>query len=274
MIRLFLVFLTFVGCATQKTKNLRTGEPNRTKEYAEYWEILDSGMAALKAKDLLEAKKLYLSCHEKFQKNLEAKPELYRIAGLCLKKLGYIERIHKNYELAAYYHQLRLSYVKDYGSAWEVYDSYISLDVDAYFLKNFHLSSIMLLKAITYGKLIKDSQKRFLALGTAHNNLAGTLYSLEKFKSAEQVSKLALDYWQKYEKRAGTKEMKLPWAYYTIGDVYENWIKHAKEEKLKISLKSKALKEYEKAKSLGASRKMDNSSLDVIEKAIERVKKL
>lgn len=272
MIRLLLFFFILVGCASQKTKNLKTGEPNRTKEYSEYWEILDSALAALKAKDLHEAKKLYLLCHEKFQTNVDAKPELYRIAGLCLKKLGYIERIHQNYEVATYYHQLRLSYVKDYGSPWEVYDSYISLDVDAYFLKNYHLSSIMLLKAITYGNLIKNPQKRFMALGTAHNNLAGTLYSLEKFKSAEQVAKLALDYWQKYENLAGTNEMKLPWAYFTIGDVYENWFKFTKEEKLKKSLKLRALTNYEKAISIGKNRKMDSKSLDIIDKAIMRVK--
>lgn len=198
------------------------GFPKESSEYQELWSLYNKGIADYKEQKLDEGVKSFLTCFESVQKNKKAKPEEFRIAGLCLKKIGWYYRGQKEYHKAFAYHSMRLSLVREFGSANEVHDALISLDVDVYMLNDMHLSERFLIESLEYAQEIKDDKSRVMALGTSYNNLSGTFSGLERFDESIEYAHKAFEYWEKYEAIAGTEEMKLPWAYYAIGDALDN----------------------------------------------------
>lgn len=212
------------------------------------------------------------ACYELVKSNTSAESDHFRLAGMCIKKIGWFHRNKKDYINAFAYHNIRYRYVLEHGSNLDIHDSLISLDVDAYFLKDLHLSEKVLKESIQYGEGVHDDKNRTMALGTTYNNLGGTLYGLKNFVDAEKTIKTSLKFWQQYEDITGVTEFKVGWAFYGIGDVYENWTKHLKESQKNYSDKKKlALKAYRESLKLAWERKMPESVQKYIKERIQAV---
>ncbi|MCB9027249.1 MAG: tetratricopeptide repeat protein [Bdellovibrionaceae bacterium] len=240
-----------------------------------HWKHYILGVAYLENKETDKGVESLVKCYEMVKSAVNAESEAFRIAGSCLKKIGWFYRNKKDYLKGFAYHNIRYSYVIDHGSNLEVHDALISLDVDAYFLEDLHLSEKMLKESIIYGDKVKNDKDRFMALGTTYNNLGGTSYGLKKFEQAEFAIITALDYWTKYESIAGESEFKVVWAHYGIGDVYEQWTKHLKENDQDFAEKKwKALEAYQQCLNLATERKMSEADQNHIKERIQAIKLL
>ncbi len=274
--RLILVSLILIniGCTTMKKYNVN-GFPTEDKKYEKLWSEYNEGIDFYKNKKLDDGLKKFMNCYQSVIDKKDVTSEEFRIAGMCLKKVGYYHRKQKDYHQAFSFHNMRLVLVKEFGSANEVHDALISLDVDVYMLKNMHLSERLLIESIDYAYEIKEDKSRYMALGTTFNNLGGTLYGLNKFRKSEESVLKSLTYWTKYEEFAGTEEMKVPWAYYAIGDVYEVWAKYLKENKVDYSLqKEKAQSNFAKSQKIAKARKMRSVSIKLIDERVKSSSKL
>lgn len=172
----------------------------------------------------------------------EYQSERFRLAARCLKKMGWLHRRNEQFRQAYGIHAIGYQYLLEHGSYREIHDATISLDIDAYFLKNATLSRMWLERSIEAARLIKQPIARFKALGMSWNNLAGTLCELKRFEEAEEAMESSLDYWGQYEDRTTDSEHRRVWAQYGIGDVYQRWGQHldevghdAAEEKLEAA---------------------------------------
>ncbi|MGZ3688994.1 MAG: hypothetical protein ACXVBW_11875, partial [Bdellovibrionota bacterium] len=106
---------------------------------------------------------------------------------------------------------------------------------------------------------IPEEVARQRCLGMSYNNLAGALYSQAHFPESEKVIFQALDHWKSYEAKQGTSEFKVAWAWFGVGDVYENWMKAGSADK-----KQKAQEAYQKALELGTKQGMSAADLKTI----------
>jgi tetratricopeptide (TPR) repeat protein len=256
-------------------KNNVNGFPEEDKKYEELWSGYNEAIDLYKKEKFDDGLKKLMNCYQNIIDKKDAVAEEFRIAGMCLKKIGWYHRKQKDYHKAFSFHSMRLVLVKEFGSANEVHDALISLDVDVYMLKNMHLSERFLTESIDYANEVKDEKSRYMALGTTFNNLGGTLYGLNKFKKSEESILKSLTYWSKYEEITGTEEMKVPWAYFAIGDVYEQWAKHLKENNEDYSIqKEKAQSNFSKAQEIAKARNMSSDSLKWIDERVESSSKI
>lgn len=252
---------------------LNSFQPKTSFEQA--WKDYLLGLAFFESKQWKQGNESLLNCYEPIRSSAQNNKEIFRVAGLCLKKLGWYQRKLKNYQQALAYHQIRYRYVSSFGSPWEIHDALISMDVDAYFLKDMHLSFELLKQSIETSQKISDPSYRSQALGTAYNNLAGTLYTLERFEASVDAIKMALRYWQQFEGITNQKQFKLVWAHYGVGDVYENWAKFLKKKGKNYGYqKDEAKKAYSLGLQLGEGRALDAVNQDLIRRRIQKVESL
>ncbi len=203
---------------------------------------------------LNELQKVYDSIKHRFT---DIEREQYRLAGLALKKIGWIYRKNKEYEKAYYYHNVRYQYMTHYGSSLELHDAAISLDVDSYYLKDLKLSEFWLLISKQCASNIQNPIDRARSLAISDNNLASSYCLQKKFKEATEHIFQSLDTWIGYESLTGPHENKVVWAYYGVADIYEAWAQHKKETQQNYSDEQNESKRYfQKALDLAQQRKI------------------
>lgn len=161
--------------------------------------------------------------------SLDLTKEDFRLAGMCLKKIGWYHRRQENYHLAYAHHSVRHQYMQGYGSHAEMADAAISLDVDCYYLKDLRLSEMWLHKATMSAEGIVNPTLKERFMGMSFNNLSGTLRDMKRFVEAVALAKESEKRWSSYERFVGKAENRAVWAKYTIGDVYQSWAETLKE---------------------------------------------
>lgn len=254
-------------------KQLGAFQPESTASVL--WKNYFVGVANFANKDYEKGLKALSECYDGVKKSKAIETEHFRIAGMCLKKIGWFHRSKKDYHKATSYHNARYRYVRTYGSHLEIHDTLISLDVDAYYLGDMYMSVSLLEESLPHAQKISDLKKKLMALGTSYNNLGGSLYSVNKFSEAEESIKSALDHWIKYEEVAGEKENKVVWAYFGVADVYEAWAKNLKENKNEYAAKKAAsIESYRKALGLAEKRKMKNDDKKYLKDRLSKVEAL
>lgn len=156
----------------------------------------------------------------------EPSSDRFRVAGYALKKIGFYYRQRGDLEKAYGEHSVELEYFKKYGSPSEVHDALISLDNDAYGMKDYSLEIIVLTESIQVAQSIANQGAKMRALGMSWNNLAQTLPLIEKYGDAVDGANKSVEYYANYESIAGSSENYLVWAYYGLGSVLQLWMKH------------------------------------------------
>ena len=210
-------------------------EPNSIQTQ---WVSYLTGLALFGKKELEPGVQKFHSIYEYIRSSKDAlPPEMFRLLGASLKKVGWYFRTKKEFDRAYAYHSIEFSYFEKYGSPLEIHDAAISLDVDSYSLNDMHLSEVWLRKSILAAEQIKEMKSRNHSLGMSYNNLAGTLYSLRRFEESETSIQKSLEYWKAYEAEAGSKESKVLWAYFGVGDVYQEWATYLKGQRADIQKK-------------------------------------
>jgi len=247
---------------------------NNTSEV--HWMNYFQGLMKIKENQdinaLLELQKVYESVKHRF---IDIEIEQYRLAGLALKKIGWIYRNNKDFEKAYYYHNARYQYMKQYGSALEIHDSAISLDVDSYHLKDLKLSELWLQISREAAEEIKNPIDRARSLGISDNNLSGTYSSQKRFEEAVSYIFKSLDHWIEYESLTGPHEFKVVWAYYGVGYIFETWAQHLKELRQNFqNPKDEAEKAYSKALELGEKRQMPENDVVTIREHLNQIQNL
>lgn len=261
------------GQLDQALAGLKGYQPEGSTESS--WKHYLTGVALFGAKKLEAGIEPLEECYEAIKQDVKAQTPDFRVAGLCLKKIGWFYRSKKDFHKAYAYHNVRYQYVLDHGSNLEVHDALISLDVDAFFLKDLYLSEKMLKESIPFAEKIQDEKARFMALGTSYNNLGGTSYGLKKFPQAESAIKMALDFWQKYEALVGVGEFKVAWAYFGVGDVYENWCQELKAQGQDFANKKMmAIEAYQQSLKLAQEQSMPEGDQQFIKERIGAVEAL
>lgn len=157
-------------------------------------------------------------------------PSLFRLVGLCLKKLAGFYKKAGDRDKAYFYHQLAYEYFLKWGSAEEVHDATLSLDGDSYAAGDFVLDEVWIRRGIEVTKEIDGEADRRRALGMSWTNLAGTLTRVNRFGEAVGAIEKSLGYWEKYEKAAGPAENQLVSAYFGVGNIYIEWAKALKAQ--------------------------------------------
>jgi tetratricopeptide (TPR) repeat protein len=198
--------------------------------------------------------------------------DAFRVAGYCLKKLGWHSRKQKEYDAALEYHSRRFDLAERFGSYQELHDACISIDIDAYFLKDFLLSEEMLTKSVGYAEQIEAEQDRNRSLGISWNNLGGTLTSLKKFEEAEAAARKSGIYWIAFEKSLGhTKEHREIWTYFGIGEIFRNWAESLRESKPRQAKAKRelALAEYDRALKLGEAQALSAEDAKFIQDQVK-----
>lgn len=198
----------------------------------------------------------------------------FRIAAKCLNKMGWFHRRHQNFERAYALHSIQFQYLDHHGSFQEMHDATISLDVDAYFLKNANLSEMWLQRSLPIAESISDPVARSRALGLSWNNLAGTFCQLRNFERAEEAIEASLEHWADFEDEAGTEEFRTVWANVGVGDVYQRWGSHLEEigEEGAKERYEKAVQFLRTAVELAGEQGMDASERESIESKLDRLR--
>ena len=250
---------------------LKMGTPLDT-----HWHKYFSGLIKIKEeKDidaLNELQKVYDSVKHRFT---DIEREQYRLVGLALKKIGWIYRKNKEYEKAYYYHNIRYQYMTHYGSALELHDAAISLDVDAYYLKDLKLSEFWLLISKQCASNIQNPIDRTKSVAISDNNLASTYCLQKKFKEAIEYIFQSLDTWIDYESLTGPHENKVIWAYYGVADIYEAWAQHKKETQQNYSDEQNESKRYfQKSLDLALQRQILETDIMSIQNRLHKVTEL
>lgn len=197
-----------------------------------------------------------------------------RLAAKCLKKMGWLHRRNEKFQRGYALHAIQYRYVLHHGSYQEIHDAAISLDVDAYFLKNAYLSKMWLETSIDAGESIADPAVRHRCLGMSWNNLAGTLCQLEQFDAAEGAIESSLEHWSAFEEEAESDEHRTVWARYGVGDVYHRWGKHLEkrdEERAQEKLEE-AQEVLDRALEMAEQQGMGPDQRDPIISKLHRVK--
>lgn len=149
----------------------------------------------------------------------------FRLSAKSLKKIGWYQRKQKEYEKAYGSHAQAFLLYERFGSAEEIHDALISLDVDADLMGDPVLSETALNLSVSAARKITDDKKRFKALGMTHNNLTFALQKQGRYLEAEDAILKSVDYWKQFETLAGTAEHRVMWAWFGVGDMYETWAK-------------------------------------------------
>ncbi len=218
---------------------------------------------------LVELQKVYDSVKHRF---IEMDRDLYRLAGLALKKIGWIYRKNKDFEKAYFYHSARYHYMVQYGSSLEIHDAAISVDVDSYYLKDLKLSEFWLLISRDAALNVQNPIERARCLGITDNNLASTYSAQKRFKESTDSIFKSLDSWIEYESLTGPHENKVVWSYYAVGDIFESWALHRKEVNQSYQdEKSESAKAFKKAFEIAQQRKMSDSDIISIQDRLNKI---
>ncbi|MDA8792978.1 hypothetical protein N9N67_07020 [Bacteriovoracaceae bacterium] len=232
-----------------------------------------AGKESFELKNYKEGKIQFDSCLNHYNELSEPTNSEYITVGDCLKKLGWYWRKQKAHDRAHAFHIKRLNLMQKHGTPVEVHDSFLSLDIDAYYLKDLKLSQSYLEQSIEVAKSIKDNTIRSRSLAMSENNLAGTLSDLKDFPNAVGASHEALDHWLEYEEvSSNLKEHRVVWAFYNLGNIYEKWANSLRREKKQfMPEKNQALRFYQLSLERGREHELLLDDLDKIELAISRV---
>lgn len=243
-----------------------------TSPLESHWNNYFSGLVKIKEDQdisaLNELQKVYDSVKHRFT---DIEREQYRLAGLALKKIGWIYRKNKDFEKAYFYHSVRYQYMTQYGSSLELHDSAISLDIDSYYLKDLKLSEFWLLLSRQAAVNIQNPIDKRRCLGITDNNLASTYSLQKKFTDAVDCIFKSLDSWIDYEALTGPHENKVVWAYYGVADIYESWALHKKETHQNYSdEQSQSQKFFQKALDLATQRKTIETDISSIRERLNK----
>lgn len=237
------------------------------------WYSYFQALIKLKEEADIDALNLFKKLYEESKQKLNHEnAEDFRWLGLVLKKIGWIYRKNKDFEKAYFYHNARYLFMCQYGSEVEIHDSAISLDMDAYYLKDLRLSELWLKISLEVAAKIKNPIDQTRTLGISHNNLAST-YSLQKrFKEATDSVYASLDAWINYEALTGPHENKVVWAYYGVGDIHESHALNRKESGQNFTQeKNDAIKAFQKSLELAEKRSLSETDRRSIQERLEKV---
>jgi hypothetical protein len=95
----------------------------------------------------------------------------FRMAALCLKKLGWYERILENYKLAYHNHFRAYDLADRYGSYAELHDAAIDVALDCRLLNDPQKFDEWLHKSLAAGEKIEDEHLRKRALTISRDHL-------------------------------------------------------------------------------------------------------
>jgi tetratricopeptide (TPR) repeat protein len=98
----------------------------------------------------------------------------FRIAALCLKKIGWFEREEQNYNQAYHDHFRVFDLAERFGSYEELHDAAINLVIDCRFLNDTQASDEWLQKSIAAAEKIEDEHARNRALAISRVHLKAT----------------------------------------------------------------------------------------------------
>lgn len=227
-------------------------------------------------KEFKEGKAQFDACIGLYHKIDEETGAEHITAGDCYKQLGWYWRQFKKYDLAHAFHIKRLNLMQKYGTPAIIHDSFLSLDMDAYYLKDLKLSKTYLEQSIEVGKKIKNNMTRSRSLAMSYHSLAGTLSRLKDFSNAVGSAHDALDYWMEYEQISKShKEHRVVWAFYNIASVYEKWAKHLKKQNKHYNPeKNEAIRYYQLTEERGRIHGLLLDDLDKFEEGINRMREL
>ncbi|MGE0633280.1 MAG: HD domain-containing protein [Pseudobdellovibrionaceae bacterium] len=218
----------------------------------------------------------YKECEQVYKEILKSddklSPSAFRLLAACLKKMGWYHRLQKSPEKAYAMHSIQAQYLEKYGSFVELHDVQISLDVDAYQMADYRLSEAHLRKSLECAERIESYDLQTKSLAVSCNNLAGTLVILKKFEEAESYVLKSLEFWQTYEKEHSPEvapEFRVVWALFAIGDIYESWAKHIKEQSYDFSHKATKTREYyQRALDLGKKQNLPEGDFETISRRL------
>ncbi|MBT3981809.1 MAG: tetratricopeptide repeat protein [Bacteriovoracaceae bacterium] len=266
-----IIFLINNGGSAKARQFLNTTEIDGPYEAA--WVNYFHGLLAMADKDFPKALEIIETGHSRIYH--KSSDKFQRLKGRFLKKLGWLQRWNKNYQGATFLHQKEYQVFKKYGSALELHDALISLDVDAYFLKRWDLSEKWLNEALKVASDIDDKDNKLKSLAITHNNLSGTLSSLKKFEQAIQNAILAHKYWTEFQVTKGQDQSREVWATFNIGDIYFAWYQHLKVQEIAgaETYQKKSIDAYKKSLSLARKRKIKKSDILYIKKQLSKVQK-
>lgn len=252
----------------QSFAKLKANTPNEIQ-----WLNYFSGLIKIKEDQdvnaLVELQKVYESIKHRF---VDMDRDHYRLAGLALKKIGWIYRKNKDFEKAYFYHNARYHYMSQYGSSLEIHDAAVSMDIDSYYLKDLKLSEFWLLISREAALNVQNPIDRARSLGITDNNLAGTYSSQKRFKEATDYIFKSLDSWIDYESLTGPHENKVVWGYYSVGDIFESWALHRKEINQSFSdEKSESEKAFKKSLEIALQRKILDTDIISIQDRLNKV---
>ncbi len=221
----------------------------------------------------------FLECQTVFENIEEATNNETRLFSMALKKMGWYQRNLQNYGDAYKIHEEEFHLLEECGSSQELHDATISLDVDAYYLKDLEKSEFWLKKSLEYGESITDEIMRLKSLGMSTNNLSGTLSGLKKFKEAFEVIEKSLVLWKEFEEKSPkTQEYRVAWALFARADIYEQWAlstpeeahaEHDKEKLLRLALES-----FKTGLDIGKSTEMPDKGQQFFNERIQKNKSL
>lgn len=181
-----------------------------------------------------------------------------RIAARSLKRIGQYYRQLKQYEKAYTYHQLQYLYLKRWGSAAELHDALLSLDVDSYELSNTFASEHWLLESLEVARYISDPLLRSRAQAMSTNNLADTLRMQRRWPEAIALIQQSREHWRNYESLQKGAEHRELWAILQTAEIYKDWAADLKAEPEEARAKGELAREQaEEALSLAANLKLD-----------------
>ena len=237
------------------------------------WHSYFEGLLKLREEADIDALNLFKKLYEDSKQQLSSESsDDFRWLGLVLKKIGWIYRKNKEFEKAYFYHNARYLFMCEYGSEVEIHDSAISLDVDAYYLKDLRLSEFWLKISLESAIKIKNPIHQARSLGLSHNNL-GSTYSLQKrFKEATDSIYCSLDAWINYEALTGPHENKVVWAYYGVGDIHESHALHLKTAGQNFTQhQADAMKAFRKSLELAEQRNLSETDRRSIQERLSKV---
>lgn len=200
---------------------------NRSEEI---WQRYYLGQAQIE----LGARELGLKTLEKnyalLQKNAEElSSDERRVAARSLKKIGQYYRQKKDLAKAYTFHHLQYLYLQRWGSAAELHDVLLSLDVDSYELGNFFASEHWLRESLKVAEAIQDPLLRSRALAMSSNNLADTLRLERRWPEAVEMIEASRGHWRSYDQQKASEHREL-WSILQAADIYRAWAEALRKE--------------------------------------------
>lgn len=234
------------------------------------------GLGLLGTRELDDAYESFRSTAERITSTPreELGEDRFRIAAKCLKKMGWYHRRGDGHARAYAYHAMEYDLIESYGSALELHDAALSLDVVSYHLRTPQISRGWIERSIDAASDIDGDAARRKALGISWNNLTGTLCDLGEFEEAGHAADESLEQWRAYEELEGPEENRVIWAKHIFGDAYKRWgdsliaEREQQEGRQKLEVARTALTE---AVEEAEEREMSDSDLEDIQGKLDGV---